>query len=62
MDRASHVHSLWHVSRAQTLADALAPDARSRLDALLARTGGATVMATRPRRRLERADNVIVLA
>lgn len=62
MRRASHVHSLWHLARAQDLADALEGGARERLHALLARTGGAEVLALRPRRRLARTDNVVVLA
>jgi glutathione S-transferase len=61
MRRASHVHSLWHVARAQTLADSLASTDRARLDALLERTGGTALMATRPKPRLVRESNVIVL-
>ena len=61
MRRASHVHSLWHLARAQALADALAPAERARLDALMARTGGLAAMATRPARKLGREGNVILL-
>lgn len=62
MRRASHVHSLWHLARAQALADALPPADRTRLDALLDRTGGTALMAKRPARVLGREGNVIVLA
>ncbi len=61
MGRASHMHSLWHLARAQALADALTGDDRARLDGLLARTGGAELMALRTSRPIVRENNVLVL-
>lgn len=62
MERASQPHSLWHLARAQALADRLPePEARA-LQALLARTGGAEVMAIRTTRPITRSENVLVLA
>lgn len=62
MRRASHIHSLWHLARAQAAADALRGPAAERLAALLDTTGGAAIMAIRLSRTLRRADNVLVLA
>ena len=62
MRRASHIHSLWHLSRAQDAARALSGEAAERLAALLARTGGEKVMATTTSRRMTRENNVLVLA
>lgn len=59
--RASHIHSLWHLSRAQAAADALPADAAARLAALLARTGGTALMNTRTSRPISRENNVLVL-
>ena len=62
MRRASHIHSLWHLSRAQDAAGALSGEAAEWLTALLARTGGEKVMATTTSRRMTRENNVLVLA
>ena len=62
MRRASHIHSLWHLARAQDAARALSGEAAERLAAVLARTGGAKVMATTTSRRMTRENNVLVLA
>jgi glutathione S-transferase len=59
--RASHVHSLWHLARAQDLAGQLGGEDAARLTALLERTGGAALMALRPRRPIRREANVLVL-
>lgn len=61
MRRASHVHSLWHLARAQASADALQGEAAGRLAALLERTGGQALMATRTSRAMRRENNVLVL-
>jgi len=61
MRRASHVHSLWHLGRAQAATDALTGDAAARLTALLDRTGGAELMAKRLSRPIVRANNALVL-
>ena len=60
--RASHPHSLWHIARAQALAAELDAASRTRLDALLERTGGKPLMAISTARRIARKDNVLVLA
>lgn len=62
MRRASHIHSLWHLARAQDAAKALAGGDAARLAALLERTGGTTVMEVSTHRRITRRDNVLVLA
>lgn len=62
MRRASHIHSLWHLARAQDAARALSGAAAQRLADLFARTGGAKVMATTTSRRMARENNVLVLA
>lgn len=62
MRRASHIHSLWHLSRAQDAARALSGTAAGRLADLLERTGGANVMATTTSHRMTRESNVLVLA
>ena len=62
MRRASHVHSLWHLARAQTAAADLSGEAAERLSALLDRTGGNAIMATRLSHPLRRENNVVVLA
>jgi glutathione S-transferase len=59
--RASAPHGLWHFERAAAQARALDGAARGRLDALLARTGGARAMALRPSRPLDRQDYLLVL-
>jgi glutathione S-transferase len=60
--RASQPHSLWHFARAQALAADLDAAARTRLDALLQRTGGSATMALTTARPITRQDNVLVLA
>jgi glutathione S-transferase len=60
--RASAPQTLWHFERAAALARALEGDARGRFEALLARTGGEQVMATRLARQMKREDYVLVLA
>lgn len=62
IERASHPHSLWHFSRAQSLADSLGGADAERLAALLERTGGKAMMALRSDRAIARQDNVLVLA
>lgn len=62
MGRASHVHSLWHMARAQAAARALTGDAAARFAALMERTGGAGVMALATARPIARENNVLVLA
>lgn len=62
MERASQPHSLWHLARAQALADRLPESDAHALQALLARTGGAEVMAIRTTRPIKRSENVLVLA
>lgn len=59
--RASHIHSLWHLARAQTLAGELEGEAAGRLASLLGRTGGTALMACRTSRPLARENNVVVL-
>lgn len=61
MHRASHIHSLWHMARAQASADALQGEAAARLASLLERTGGAALMVCRTSRPLARENNVLVL-
>ena len=61
MRRASHPHSLWHFARAQAAAAALEGEAKSRLDALLERTGGSAMMALTTARPITRENNVLVL-
>ncbi|MEQ1498624.1 MAG: glutathione S-transferase family protein [Novosphingobium sp.] len=61
MRRASHVHSLWHLARAQAAADTLQGDAAARLAALLESTGGTALMARRTARPIIRENNVLVL-
>lgn len=61
MRRGSHPHSLWHFARAQAAAAALDDAAKARLDALLARTGGAAMMAIATARPIVRENNVLVL-
>lgn len=60
--RASAPQTLWHFERVAALARALEGEARQRFDALLERTGGAEVMATRLARPMKREDYVLVLA
>ncbi len=62
MRRASHIHSLWHLSRARDAARALTGAAAERLTALLERTGGEQVMGVTTSRRIGRDNNVLVLA
>jgi len=50
-------YRLWLLQRVQDAADALAGDARARLDALFAATGLAPLLALRTDRRVERGDN-----
>ena len=59
--RASHVHSLWHLARAQARAAQLQGDDAARLAALLERTGGTALMALRPQRAMRREANVLML-
>ena len=59
--RASAPHGLWHFERAAARARGLEGADRDRLEALLARTGGARAMALRPPRPLERRDYLLVL-
>ena len=61
MRRGSHPHSLWHFARAQAAAAALDDAAKARLDALLARTGGAAMMAIATAWPIVRENNVLVL-
>ena len=60
--RASHIHSLWQLQRAQDAARELSGDSAALLAALLDRTGGAMVMELATDRRIARANNVLVLA
>ena len=62
IERGSQPHSLWHLARAQALAESLAPSAAEAFSALLARTGGTAVMAIRTARPITRSENVLVLA
>ena len=59
--RASAPHGLWHFERSAARARALEGADRDRLQALLARTGGARAMALQPARPLERRDYLLVL-
>jgi len=61
MRRASHVHSLWQLARAQDAAAGLDGNAAARLASLLDRTGGSELMACRTSRPLLRENNVLVL-
>ena len=60
--RASHIHSLWHLARAQAAADGLDGAAAERLRGLLDRTDGHALMRCRTSRALKRDNNVVVLA
>ena len=60
--RASAPQTLWHFERVAVLARALEGEARERFAALLARTGGEQVFATRLQRPMKREDYVLVLA
>ncbi len=62
MERGSQPHSLWHLARAQALAENLPPAAADAFAALLERTGGSAVMAIRTARPMTRSENVLVLA
>jgi glutathione S-transferase len=62
MERASAPHGLWHFAKAADFARTLDGADRQRLDAVLDRTGGQTMMAIRPSRPMARVDNVLVLA
>jgi glutathione S-transferase len=62
MKRASHIHSLWHLARAQDAALALNGQDAVRLAALLEQTGGQAVMTLTTNRRIVRENNVLVLA
>jgi glutathione S-transferase len=62
MRRASHIHSLWHLARAQDAAQALGNNNRARLDQLLGRTGGRWLTAMSTSRRIDRRENILVLA
>lgn len=61
MHRESAPHGLWHFNRAADYARGLGGEARTRLDALLARTGGTDMMAIKLSRRMKREDYVLVL-
>lgn len=60
--RASHIHSLWHLARAQNAARALQGDDAARLATMIEQTGGQAVMALTTSRRIARENNVLVLA
>ena len=59
--RSSAPHGLWHFERAAALARGLRGTDRDRLEALLARTGGARAMGLELRRPLVREDYLLVL-
>jgi glutathione S-transferase len=61
MRRASAPHGLWHFDKAAAHARTLAGEAKSRLDALVSRTGGERVMSIRLARPMKRADYVLVV-
>lgn len=61
MRRASHIHSLWHLARAQDAARALEAGDAARLEALLVRTGGTWLADLKTSRRITRDTNVLVL-
>ena len=58
---AGRVHGLWHFGKAASCASALTGDARTRLDALLRRTGGQHVMELKLARPIERENFVLVV-
>ena len=60
--RSSSPHGLWHFEKAMAHARALTGEAKSRFDALLARTGGKHVAEIRLKRPMTRDDYVLVLA
>jgi glutathione S-transferase len=62
MSRSSSPHGLWHFDKAAAHARALTGDAKTRFDALVARTGGDRVMAIRLARPMARRDYVLVVA
>ncbi len=62
MQRSSSPHGLWHFDKAAAHARALTGDAKSRFEALVARTGGDSVMAIRLARPMTRQDYVLVVA
>jgi glutathione S-transferase len=62
MTRSCAPHSLWHFDKAVSLARGLNSDAGIRLNALVARAGGADVMALTLDRSMKRDNNVLVLA
>ena len=62
MRRASHIHSLWHLARAQDVASKLIGDDAARLAGLLDKTGGRAVMEWTTSSRIVRQDNVLVLS
>lgn len=61
MRRASHIHSLWHLARAQDAKRTLYGDDAARLTELLERTGGTMFLNTTTSRPLVRENNVLVL-
>lgn len=61
MRRASHIHSLWHLARAQQAKRALYGDDAARLTELLERTGGTMILNTTTSRPIVRENNVLVL-
>jgi glutathione S-transferase len=61
VNRECWPHTLWHFDRAAASARGLKDEALHRWAALLARTGGAQVMALQLARPLRREDNVLVL-
>lgn len=60
--RGSAPYGLWRFDEAARFARGVSGDARRRLDALLARTGGEAVMAIRLARPMTRSNNALVLA
>lgn len=62
INRGSHVHSLWHLARAQSAMQELSADSQTRLTALLELTGGTELMDLTPSRAMKREGNILVLA
>jgi len=60
--RNSSPHGLWHFDKAAAHARDLTGEAKSRFDALVARTGGERVMSIRLARPMTRRDYVLVLS
>ncbi len=62
MRRASTPHGLWHFNKTADYARGLGGEARTRFNALLARTGGTEAMAITLARPMKRQDYALVLA